>query len=302
MKVSVCYRPETMLFMPRPGGGMEMSMKDRKKIDELDDLKKCDESGDYDELDIEDEFDVDDDSEDDSDDDEESDDDDSDDDDEFDFDDEEYGWMRGEYITGSDYIYFKKGEGRPWESKLGGCPYLRSADEYPIGKNGKPMLFMAQLNLKDIHNIPELPDHGLIQVFVEQSRWYGIEADPLVRFIETVEESEDGLILEHPFADKDYLEALPFERPGRIYFEEVSEEDEEEENSERTPEISRIGGYPCYQQDGELEPHEFLLLQLSDEGECGIGYGDCGISHFIMEQDDLANRDFSKVRYDWDCC
>lgn len=202
-------------------------------------------------------------------------------------------------------ISLEAGTTMPWESKLGGCPYLRAQEEYPIGKNGKPMLFLAQLNLKDIHGIPELPDYGLLQFFVEQNDMFGLvygeESGAHVRWIEDVVESEDGLLLEHPFADEAYLTALPFEEPGKISFA-PTQPLEPEEDEESGPEICMVGGYPYFPQDGELEPDEFLLLQLADEGECGISYGDCGACRFIIGRDALAARDFSDVYYSWDCC
>jgi uncharacterized protein YwqG len=31
-------------------------------------------------------------------------------------------------------------------------------------------------------------------------------------------------------------------------------------------------------------------------------WGDSGVAQFFMHEDDLRRRDFSKVRYNWDCC
>lgn len=201
-----------------------------------------------------------------------------------------------EFTLPASLITFHKGEGKPWDSKLGGCPYLHQQEEYPMGQNGTPMLFLAQINLKDIHNIPELPCQGLLQFFVENSAHFGIDAPPVVRWIETVTEAEDALLLKHPFADKAYQKALPYQSAGTLTF--TPAEGEEEESGED----SRVGGYPFFPQDGELEENEFLLLQLADEGVCGIGFGDCGVCHFVIDRDDLAARDFSQVSYNWDCC
>lgn len=207
------------------------------------------------------------------------------------------GWEAGDMDLPVSEITFEKGEGKPWESKLGGCPYLSEQEEYPIGKNGKPMLFLAQINLKDIHNMPaELPDHGLLQFYVEQEEAFGLYSPAVVRWIEDVKESEEGLLKKHPFADEAYQKALPFETPGRMCFTET-------EMSEDVEESCRVGGYPYYPQDGELDPEEeFLLLQLADEGTCQIGFGDCGACHFIIDRAALAARDFSDVLYAWQTC
>ncbi len=37
-------------------------------------------------------------------------------------------------------ITFERGETLPWESKVGGCPYLKSGADYPRD-NGRPMMF-----------------------------------------------------------------------------------------------------------------------------------------------------------------
>lgn len=198
-----------------------------------------------------------------------------------------------EYSLPSSEILFHKKEGKPWESKLGGCPYLRTKEDYPIGENGKPMLFIAQINLKEISGISVLPDHGLLQFFVAQEELYGVGSPSMVRYIEEVAESEAGLITVHPFADHAYLEALPFEQPARMTFDEIELLQEEDETS-------RIGGYPYFPQDGEFEPDEdFLLLQLTDDQN--INFGDCGACHFIISLEDLVRCDFSSVNYSWDC-
>ncbi|MCC8171342.1 MAG: DUF1963 domain-containing protein [Parabacteroides sp.] len=194
----------------------------------------------------------------------------------------------------SAILFQKNEEGKPWESKLGGCPYLPSKEEYPIGENGKPMLFMAQINLKEVPPISILPDHGLLQFFVCQDDSYGAYAPSLVRYIEEITESENELLTVHPFMDEAYQEALPFENPCRITF--ADTEDSEDEDEE-----SQIGGYPYFPQDGDFEPDEdFVLLQLVDDPN--INFGDCGACRFLINLEDLANCNFSDVIYSWDCC
>ena len=39
-------------------------------------------------------------------------------------------------------------ETKPWESKLGGCPYLSSLKDYPKDDRGMPMMFLAQINFE----------------------------------------------------------------------------------------------------------------------------------------------------------
>lgn len=70
---------------------------------------------------------------------------------------------------------------------------------------------------------------------------------------------------------------------------------------------SKLSGYPHFSQDDprsisdrKLEGFEMLLLQIdSDEGN--IQWGDSGTGNFFMEAAALADCDFSKVLYNWDC-
>jgi len=45
--------------------------------------------------------------------------------------------------------------------------------------------------------------------------------------------------------------------------------------------------------------YDILLLQVDSEGD--ILWGDSGVGNFFINEQDLRNRDFSKVLYTWDC-
>ena len=68
---------------------------------------------------------------------------------------------------------------------------------------------------------------------------------------------------------------------------------------------SRLGGYPYFTQEdprkyAEEVTHTELLFQLdSDFGS--IMWGDSGVGNFFIAKEDLLNRDFSRVMYNWDC-
>ena len=66
---------------------------------------------------------------------------------------------------------------------------------------------------------------------------------------------------------------------------------------------SRIGGYPYFvqQEPAYCEEYNILLLQLDIDDTCGIMFGDSGNCNFFISEEDLKNRDFSKVEYDWQC-
>ena len=70
-----------------------------------------------------------------------------------------------------------------------------------------------------------------------------------------------------------------------------------------------MGGYPYFVQNPpvfyENGMAEILLLQIdTDDGEgtCEIMFGDGGNCQFMISREDLLNKNFSNVYYDWACC
>lgn len=43
-------------------------------------------------------------------------------------------------------------------------------------------------------------------------------------------------------------------------------------------------------------------MDTDDVNGMDIMWGDCGVANFFIHPDDLKNKDFSKVLYNWDCC
>lgn len=70
----------------------------------------------------------------------------------------------------------------------------------------------------------------------------------------------------------------------------------------------RLGGYPYFTQTDPRQYNEkvqdyILLFQLdTDDAENEIMWGDSGVGNFFIHPEDLKNKDFSKVLYNWDCC
>lgn len=223
----------------------------------------------------------------------------------------------------SNEISFKLEETKPWESKLGGCPYLKNIKDYPMDEAGEPMLFLAQINLADLERLDELPERGLLQFYVVNDDMFGLDSPVLVRYIEDDEENEEHLLKENPYENEEYEGNLPFSHSGKMYFKtrempmsssldlfretfknELSEAEYEKLSDDCYSCDSRIGGYPYFVQNDYLgfDDDDFLLLQLDIDDECGIMFGDAGNCVFSIPKDALRNRDFSKVVYDWQCC
>lgn len=224
----------------------------------------------------------------------------------------------------SNEVSFKCEETKPWDSKLGGCPYLKSIEQYPLDEDGNPMIFLAQINLEDLEKLEELPEKGLLQFFVVNDDIVGFESPIVVRYIEEYEKNQELLIKENPYENnEEYEENLPFLNSGKMYFKtrempmsssldsfeelflnKLSEEEYKKLKDDCYSCDSRVGGYPFFVQNDRLgfDDKDFLLLQLDIEDECGIMFGDSGNCTFSIPKDALRNRDFSKVVYDWQCC
>ncbi|MBN1062489.1 DUF1963 domain-containing protein [Clostridium botulinum] len=224
-------------------------------------------------------------------------------------------------IRKSNEITFKAGKTKPWESKLGGCPYLENINDYPLDEENNPMMFIAQINLSDLVELKNMPKNGLLQFFVHNDDCYGYEYPCKVRYIEEYTTDESKLISENPY-EKDYEDFLPFYKEGKMnfqinempmtcpcedfnkLFDGLNEKQENKKWDEFDGAGSRIGGYPYFvQSESEYyKEHNILLLQLDIEDECGIMFGDSGNCNFFISEEDLKNRDFSNVKYDWQCC
>lgn len=225
-------------------------------------------------------------------------------------------------IRPSNQINFTLEETKPWESKLGGCPYLEDIEQYPIGQNGKPMMFFVQINLAQMPPLPDFPQEGLLQFYVEADDCYGLDAPCVVKYIPTYTTNESALVTKNPYSD-DYEENLPFTDDCKITFarqevfigtdcpeylekfDNVSEEESDALFDLCDAGDSRVGGYPYFVQfaPAYYNSEEYvLLLQLDIDDTSGLMFGDSGNCNFLISREELLEKNFSRVEYDWQCC
>lgn len=218
-------------------------------------------------------------------------------------------------------------------SQLGGTPWWPAGKPYPTGLRGNPLLLLAQINFAETPALDPFPRSGLLQIFIGSDDAYGCsfggvsEGDDFVCVFHedlTVSATPPPAInydrenmfspLEHPLTplaltfrlcsmtvdSTDYrLETLLPEifRDGAKL--------DAYRDQQNTPPI-RLGGYPTFTQDDprfHSEPGaigDFALLTVDTTD--GVMWGDSGVGQFLIHEDDLRRRDFSRVVYNWDCC
>ncbi len=96
---------------------------------------------------------------------------------------------------------------------------------------------------------------------------------------------------------------------GRDFFERFGVEQEECQESywqTCSAQGHKIGGYAFFTQTdprhhAPAEEDWILLLQIDSDDAAGIMWGDLGVGNFFIPRNNLRQRDFSKVLYNWDC-
>lgn len=231
----------------------------------------------------------------------------------------------------------KQADALPWQSKTGGMPYLPKGDEWPLSReNGKPLFFLAQLNFAEIPPLDPFPRQGILQFFIGDDDLYGmnfdngedpvnfrvsyypnpiLDASALQNLPELVER-EYEYMPHHP--DECYplrfeltdmlLPATDYrfsERFGADFFARFGD-DEWDLLDEYARIVNaqghRIGGYAYFTQDDPRSPADpmLLLFQLDSDQSMDLMWGDMGVGHFFIREQDLKTLRFDRTLYDWD--
>lgn len=226
---------------------------------------------------------------------------------------------------------------KPWESKVGGTPYLPKNTPWPCAPDGRELFFLAQLNFSEMPLLKPFPERGLVQFFICDDDLYGMDFDDgenqdtfRVLFHPDVVEDESILQVGLPMM-RDYDDLLPhhpdesyalsfsldsgvapiadyrfYQQFGDEFFRQFGEQEwdvmEAYEKAVRAV-GHRIGGYAYFTQDDPRRADDpmLLLFQLDSDETMDLMWGDMGVGHFFIRENDLAARDFTRVLYDWDC-
>jgi len=216
-----------------------------------------------------------------------------------------------------------------WQSKIGGVPFMSSADAFPLDSNRKPMVFLTQINCSEFNQVGSFPTKGLLKFFMAENGMYGepAESKVAVRYVEEFSRDLDDAIKVGPnvaYEDLPFKNETPFKLNlkksveiapisdiafdrlmGDEFFRSYGEEeyDIRDRYSEAISAAGhKMGGYAHFAQEDPRDPdhNEILLLQLDSDDQIGMLWGDMGVAHFFIKQDDLEKLDFSKVTFHWD--
>ncbi|WP_155593497.1 YwqG family protein [Lysinibacillus cavernae] len=226
-----------------------------------------------------------------------------------------------------------------FQSKFAGDPYFPLSMEYPKNNDGHPLKLLAQINFAEVpKHLPNFPEEGILQFYIDgYDDVLGMDFDNgqnqegfRVLFHETIVHDESQLVQDFSFVKiEDEEMFFPVEREMALSFktnyEPLSindfrsndmygsiltslEDDETLEDAFYDALASdglKIGGYPFFTQEdprayGDYTDSTIMLLQIDSVGD-DILWGDCGVGNFFITEEELLNKDFSKVLYNWDC-
>ena len=221
------------------------------------------------------------------------------------------------------------------ESRLGGWPGWPDGEALPVGPEGRPMLFLCQVNFAEMPPFDPFPREGLMQIFVASDELYGCGFPSRNRTGFTVVYHADtgGLATVDPYAGRPpeltvfdgdlhssgrplafepremvptpehYLIAAEFD----VIWEQHKDADygrfDNYYRAQYGPDIY-LGGYPRFTQYDIRSPEQFadfdqVIMQFGAPRD--MMWGDMGEACFLMRREDLQDRAFEKAIYSWDC-
>lgn len=224
----------------------------------------------------------------------------------------------------------------PWQSKLGGTPYLPLNMEYPRHPEGYPLALFIQINFAEMPPLPDFPHEGILQIFLDGKAddlgFFSPAEHRCVRFFREIQ--HDPNVLQSSFPDVPLEEYFPVQtahairyraalhvgfgdvspyeihgKDGRLY----NQDDEactalSQYRASLQPSPNHISGYAAFNQyDPRYEVDVFdesfreyvVLLQLNG-AQCEALGGHYVCYNLFIHPDDLRKRDFSKLYFNLD--
>lgn len=213
-------------------------------------------------------------------------------------------------------------------SKFSGYPYWPQHMEWPMDKKGKPMILLAQINFSEVPGLDKYPSDGIFQVYLSADSWHKMDdyrvfyhQDTTQQYLNDFSFIDPGLFAQSPVmkehaltfsyqqelgGTEDFRFDFKFrEKPYYKFYDGLTEPEQREFETIFYATGHKVGGYAYFTQ---TDPREFdeknkddvLLLQIDTDEH--IMFGDSGVAHILINEQDLINKDFSKAYFYWDCC
>lgn len=229
-------------------------------------------------------------------------------------------------------------EGPPGRTRIGGEPDLPEGQPWPTYRDGRPLAFLAQVNLSDLPEGPgrgALPARGLLSLFSVWGWQDEGESDPeppdggpAPDWTRILLLDDDGRLRRHPTpegvnafpaaaAEPVPIVALPNAREepdaARLGWDDATweafsrvAEDYHSVCSQRLgfPAWNLLLGYADYVQSfvDEVAARDVqLLFQIASDENAGMCWGDGGYLYFWADPRDIARGDFTRVVTDFQC-
>lgn len=219
-------------------------------------------------------------------------------------------------------------------SSIGGAPSLASPDDWPM-HDGKPMLFLAQINYADMPPIDGYPTSGLLAIFVPDDDLNGCDfpSRDQAGFVTLYTADPSGLTRIPPPAETEFdpygtsLRATGARLRGSLTaglpsptipaVEEMIKDLSDRQADEICDWLATspgtavyYGGHPDFVQYDirpKGAPETRVLLQQGytyvpgADRDWQICWGDAGEATFLISPGDLAALQFGRSIYNWDC-
>lgn len=76
------------------------------------------------------------------------------------------GWYKDATLPAASIVLTPKSPTRPYQSRLGGSPWMPFALPWPRTRAGEPLNFVAQINLEEVPPMSDFPEHGILLFFI----------------------------------------------------------------------------------------------------------------------------------------
>lgn len=227
------------------------------------------------------------------------------------------------------------GEPTILDDKIAGTPYFPIGEEYPLDKDGNPMVLLLQVNLKNI-DLENYPKKGILEIFIDKDVDYpcqfkvkyfeeGLEYRndlpevSLDRFITTkpIKISLVKNVCNMGYSDYRFLPTMA-SIVNEVYGTNVTNFSEldkvldylgdwyEPFFNNMTIHGGNIGGHPDFTQSDPRsrikEDLEECVFKIDSNLSKEIMIGDCGIIFGFISKENLKNCNFNEMFVDWDCC